>query len=175
MAPSADDVMNQPIMANFDLGLLQAARITSPQQLLFPYTPRTVCDELGLNWWAAIKLYEDGWLSFSPEGTPRLDESQEAELRFVGSLVMAGCDRPMLASLLATLPKPYAYHGTRLYYDWAARNWRLLPDLTSNPEAAFMEWLEALAEKGDIGSLTGILELTHDALARVRAQPQPNH
>jgi hypothetical protein len=72
----------------------------------------------------------------------------------------------MLASLLGSLPKPYAYHGSRLYYDWVARNWRLLPDPQANPEAAFTEWIEVLVEQGDIGSLTGILELTHDALAR---------
>jgi len=158
----------QPMMANLDLSLLQSARVASAQTLLFPNTPRGICDELGLNWWAAIKLYDDGWISFPPEGTPRLDESQEAELRFVGALVLAGCDRPMLASLLGGLPKPYAYQGSRLYYDWPARNWRLLPEPKANPEAAFTEWLDTLVEKGDIGSLSGILELTHDALGRLR-------
>jgi hypothetical protein len=161
------------MMANLDLSLLETARIARPQQLLFPYTPRGVCEELGLNWWAAMKLYDDGWLSFSPEGTARLDEGQEAELRFVGSLVMAGCDRLMLTSLLESLPKPYAYDVHKLYYDWAGKTWRLLPDPKENPEAAFADWLEALVETGDFGSLTGILELTHDALARVRSQPQP--
>jgi hypothetical protein len=160
------------MMANVDLTVLETARVSHPQHLLFPYTPRAVCDELGLNWWAAMKLYDDGWLSFSPEGTARLDESQEAELRFVGSLVMAGCDRLMLASLLGTLPKPYAYSPSRIYYDWTSKTWRLLPDPKANPEASFTEWLEALVDKGDISSLTGILELTHDALARVRSQPQ---
>ena len=159
-------------MAHPDLTALHSARIVSPQQLLFPYTPRGVCDELGLNWWAAIKLYDDGWISFSPEETSRLDESQEAELRFVGALVLAGCDRPMMASLLGGLPKPYAYHANRLYYDWTSRNWRLLPDPKGNPEAVFIEWLDVLVEKTDISSLTGILELTHDALARVRSAPQ---
>jgi hypothetical protein len=160
--------MAQGLTANLDLSALQSARVATAQTLLFPYAPRGLCDELGLNWWAAIKLYDDGWISFPPEGTARLDESQEAELRFVGALVLAGCDRPMLAALLSTLPKPYAYHGSRLYYDWPARNWRLLPDPKPNPEASFTEWLDLLVEKGDIGSLTGILELTHDALARLR-------
>ena len=119
----------------------RAAEVIPTPQLRFPYSPRAICDEIGLNWWAAIKLYEDGWLSFSPENTSRLDERQEAELRFVGSLVLAGCDRSMLAALLATLPKPYAYHGSRLYYDWAARHWRLLPDPRANREAHFADWL----------------------------------
>jgi hypothetical protein len=150
----------------------QMARVSTAQHLLFPATPRAICSELGLNWWAAIKLYEDGWLSFCPEDTARLDEAQEAELRFIGSLVISGCDRPMLTSLLSGLSKPYAYHGKRLFYDWSGRQWRLLPEPHSNPEAIFTEWLDTLAASGDIGSLTGILELTHDALARVRVQPE---
>src|SRR4051812_48723532 len=82
------------------------ARVTAAQQILFPAQPRRMCDELGLNWWAALKLYEDGWLSFSPNNTQRLDESQEAELRFVATLVMGGCDRNMLTVLLCGLQKP---------------------------------------------------------------------
>jgi hypothetical protein len=153
----------------------QAARVIPTQQLHFPYSPRAICDETGLTWPVALKLYEEGWLSFSPEGTPRLDERQEAELRFVGSLVLAGCDYSMLTSLLAGLPKPYAYHSSRLYYDWAARHWRLLPDPRANREAHFADWLDTLVEQQDIGSLTGIVELAHDALSRVRvvsAQPE---
>ncbi len=153
----------------------QAARVMPTQQLHFPYSPRAICDEIGLNWWAALKLHEEGWLSFSPERIARLDERQEAELRFVGSLVLAGCDRAMLATLLSGLPKPYAYHGSRLYYDWAARHWRLLPDPRADREAHFADWLDSLVEKQDIGSLTGIAELAHDALARLRvvsAQPE---
>ena len=148
----------------------QMARVIAAQQLLFPATPRGLCGEMGLNWWAALKLHEDGWLSFCPESTARLDEAQEAELRFVGSLVIAGCDRPMLATLLGTLPKPYAYHAGHLYYDWYGRQWRLLPDPRSEPEAVFAEWLELLVEKADTGSISGILELANDALARVHVE-----
>ena len=140
------------------------------QQLLFPANPRAVCEQMGLNWWAALKLHEDGWLSFSPTNTPRLDEAQEAELRFVGSLVIAGCDRGMLAILLDRLPKPYAYDAARLYYDWFHRHWRLLPDPHAHPEAVFIDWLDNLVKGGDVNSLTGVLELAQDALARVRVE-----
>jgi hypothetical protein len=154
----------------------QMARVAAAQQLLFPTNPRVICDELGLNWWAALKLYEEGWLSYSPEHASRLDEAQEAELRFIGTLVTAGCDRDMLRVLLAGLPKPYAYELKRLYFDWHSRRWRLLPDSRSYPEAAFTDWLELLVQTRDVGSLTGIVELTQDALARVRhSQPPPAH
>jgi hypothetical protein len=148
----------------------QMARVVAPQQLLFANSPRSVCEALGLNWWAALKLYEDGWLSFNPEQTERMDEAQEAELRFVGSLVLAGCDRQMLATLLGGLSKPYAYRSTRLYYDWVARTWRLLPDPSENHEAVFADWIDSLVETGDKGSLAGILELANDALSRVGSQ-----
>jgi hypothetical protein len=148
----------------------ESARVTAAQQLLFPANPRAVCEQMGLNWWAALKLHEDGWLSFSPASTPRLDEAQEAELRFVGSLVIAGCDRGMLAILLDGLPKPYAYDAARLYYDWAARRWCLLPDPHAHPEAIFADWLETLVQSGEVSSLTGILELGQDALSRVRME-----
>lgn len=144
------------------------ARPHSTEQLLLPSMARAVCDEMGLNWWAAIKLHEDGWLTFSPETVTRLDESQEAELRFVGALVTAGCDRKMLAALLGGLPRPYAYHASHLYYDWVARHWRMLPAPDMDSESLFTEWLERLVEKSDVHTLAGIAELTQDALARVR-------
>lgn len=153
----------------------QTARVSAAQQLLLPATPRAICEEIGLNFWAALKLSEEGWLSFSPETTLHIDEAQEAELRFIGSLVTTGCDRNMLARLLAGLLKPYAYDLKRLYYDWDARRWRVLPDPQAHPEAAFTDWLEKLVQAGDIGSLTGIEELARDALARVQtsaAQPE---
>jgi hypothetical protein len=146
----------------------ETARVAAVQQLLFPANPRAVCEQMGLNWWAALKLHEDGWLSFSPADTPRLDEAQEAELRFIGSLVIAGCDRGMLAILLDRLLKPYAYDAARLYFDWSERRWRHLPDPQAHPEAVFADWLDNLSQGGDVNSLTGILELTQDALARVR-------
>ena len=151
------------------------ARVSPAQQLLLPATPQAICEEIGLNFWAALKLFEDGWLSFSPETTLHIDEAQEAELRFVGSLVLAGCDRSMLTRLLVSLPKPYAYDLKRLYYDWGAHRWRALPDPRAHPEAAFTDWLETLVQAGDLGSLRGIGELARDALARVKpssAQPE---
>jgi hypothetical protein len=151
----------------------ELGRVTAAQQLLFPANPRAVCEQMGLNWWGALKLHEDGWLSFSPADTPRLDEAQEAELRFVGSLVIAGCDRGMLAILLDGLPKPYAYDVARLYFDWSARRWRLLPDPQAHPETIFTEWLDSLVIQGEVSSLTGILELGHDALSRLRLETPP--
>src|SRR5207247_7028648 len=97
------------------------ARVSAAQQFLLPESPRAVCAEVGLNWWAALKLHEDGWLSFNPETTPQLDEAKDTELRFVGSLVAAGCDSGLLHQLLDSLSKPYSYRGSRIYYDWSTK------------------------------------------------------
>jgi hypothetical protein len=147
-----------------------SARVPAAQQLLFPSSPRSLCDEMGLAWQAALRLHEEGWLSFSIETTLQLDEAQEAELRFIGALVLAGCDRNMLGLLLAGLPRPYAYALNRLYFDWSSRHWRLLPDPRHNPEATFTDWVELLVQTKDMASLAGIMELAQDALDRVKAQ-----
>jgi hypothetical protein len=63
----------------------QLARVAAAQQLLFPSSPRSLCDELGLVWQAALRLQEEGWFSFSLESTSQLDEAQEAELRFIAA------------------------------------------------------------------------------------------
>ena len=54
--------------------------------------------------------------------------------------------------------------------DWAARQWRLLPDPRAHPEAIFTDWLEKLEQDGDVNSLTGILELGQDSLSRMRVE-----
>lgn len=150
------------------------ARVVGAQQLLFASSPRAICDEIGLNWWAAVKLYDDGWLTFSPDLIARLDEAQEAELRFLGTLVAAGCDRRMLVTLLRGLTRPYSYDLHRLYFDWSVQSWRMLPDSQAHPESCFTDWLESLVQDKDVSTLTGIIELTHDALSKVSggvAQP----
>lgn len=172
--PPGHHPVNPALLFHLEDDSPQIARVAAAQQLLFPSNPRTICDELGLNWWAALKLFEDGFLSFSPEHTLRLDEAQEAELRFIGTLVTAGCERNILRVLLAGLSKPYAYELRRIYFDWYSRRWRLLPDPRSYPESAFTDWLELLVQTGDAGSLTGIVELTEDALARIRPSRQPS-
>jgi hypothetical protein len=141
------------------------------QQLLLASTPRGVCQQIGLEWWAAVKLHEDGFLSFSPETTPGLDEAQEAELTFLGSLVVAGCDRRMLVMLLRGLSKPYAYDLRRIYYDWVARDWRIFPDPHAYPETLFSDWVEMLEGNRDAATLKAVLELTQDALKRALSPP----
>ena len=121
-----------------------------------PRSPQEVCKQLGLNWFTALKLHEEGWLSFDPKSGKELNESQEAELFFVGTLVAAGCDGSVLKQLLSGLQKPYSYRMNRVYYDWMARTWRLLED-DDKLEEKFAEWFEQLIAVSEFGRRKSIL------------------
>lgn len=144
----------------------KGVRVSGGQQLLFPTTPRALCDEIGLNWWAALKLRDDGWISFDPESGCPLDDGMEEELRFVGSLVVAGCDPAMLGRLLRDLERPYRYRGGRIYYVWAERCWRLLPE-RKEAESVCYGWVNQLKEQGDAKNLRALAEAVHDALTEL--------
>ena len=146
---------------------VEGARIHQCQGMLFPRSPREICEVIGLNWLSALKLSAHGWLAFSPESLLQLDERQETELRFVGALVVAGCDDVLLHRLLGDLQKPYCYRPDRVYYDWVAREWRLLPKPLDDAESVFGAWLDALEEDGNLSRLVDIQEQTEGAIKRV--------
>lgn len=137
-------------------------RCDSGQAYLFPISPREVAESIGLDWWAAKKLHDDGWISFDPDTSSICDESSESEFRFVGSLVAAGCDPRMLHRLLAGLEKPYRYNISRSYYDWPARAWKSMPR-----EQEAEVYVEELEDRGDIDGLTRLYELSREALERL--------
>lgn len=149
---------------------LECERVAVGQKLLFPQSARAVCDEIGLNWWAALKLFDDGWLSFDPDSTRELDDADDAELRFVGSLVTAGCTPNLLRSLLGGLSKPYRFKSNRIYFDWAANRWRPLPEPSAPPQTVFNDWLESLVEDQDFVRLSELKEDIDQALSRI---PKP--
>ena len=108
-----------------------------------PLSADALCKKIGLNWMSAIALHEQEWLSFDPKDAEILTPVQEAELSFLGALVVAGCDNSVLRQLLARLPKPYAYRADRIYFDWSNQAWRLLED-TDDLEYKFDEWVQEL-------------------------------
>lgn len=141
------------------------------QGLLWPLKPREVAERIGLDWWAALKLYDDGWLSFNPAKDEITDAETEAEFVFLGSLVAAGCDPPMLKRLLDGLEKPYRYDIGRMYYDWRQRQWQDMPEPAvepevPSPEESFESWLDELVEDRDVATLSGIVDAVGAALDR---------
>ena len=112
-------------------------------------------------------------ISGAPVTVAELDEAQEAELRFVGALVVDGCDDRMLERLLAPLTKPHCYRLSRIYYDWSAQTWRLLPEVLPEPDAetVFANWLESLKNESDTGQLESIKSDVEAALNSLRGAP----
>jgi hypothetical protein len=134
------------------------------QQLsLFPTDLRHLAESIGLDWWAAKKLYDDKWLSFDPEIITIDNSSKEAEFIFLGTLVAAGCDPRMLKRLLETLEKPYCYGLSGMYYDWAQRCWI---DHESPPQDA-AKIVSEFEDDGDAASLEELKELAQEAINRL--------
>lgn len=149
-------------MAAFPQGP-ELARVQSRQVPLFARDLPTICEELELSRREVTRLHKDGYLSFNPSLAGKLDESCEAEVRFLGSLVAAGCSRPMLKALLRDLEKPYCYDIRRVYYDWQGGQWRLLPG-EDDIEGTFFSMLERLDERDARGELNTIREWLEEAL-----------
>jgi hypothetical protein len=138
-------------------------RKTGVQGLLPIMDAREFADEIGLDWWAVLKLRDDGWLSFDPEKVGITDVRMEAEFLFLGSLVAAGCDPRMLGRLLSGLEKPYRHDLSEIYYDWRERTWRPIPR-EREPEEILSEWISDLTAEGDVGTLSELLADVERAL-----------
>ena len=148
---------------------VERTRVQLVQMRLFPTRPREVCRAIKLNWMAALYLRDAGWLSFDPESISELNEGQEAELIFLGSLVVAGCDNAMLEQMLHDLKKPYQYSLERIFYDWRKNQWSVLPSMTSlEPEEFLREWLDELVEQENEKQLQQIEQLVAKALFFLR-------
>lgn len=133
------------------------------QQSLFPTDLRDLAESIGLDWWAAKKLYDDKWLSFDPEINTIDSSRKKAEFVFLGTLAAAGCDPHMLKRLLETLEKPYCYNLSGMYYDWEKRCWED-HDLPSQAAETFVSELE---DDGDVDSLKELKERIQEAINRL--------
>ncbi len=145
---------------------VEKARVNYRQLRLFSLSPRQLCRQIGLNWLAALRLRDAGWLSFDPEAISDLNEAQEAELTFLGSLVATGCDEQMLEQLLEGLKKPYSYRISELYYAWHEKGWRLLPSNTPTLEMV-EEWIEDMVADENLEALTEVYEKIENAISRL--------
>lgn len=132
-----------------------------------PVSPRDLCAQIKLNWLSAVRLFENGWLSFDPSAKVDLNPAEEAELRFLGGLVVGGCEEGMLRHLLAGLIKPYAYRLDRMYYNWETQCWQLSP---SPPEmgAQFEALVEQLVDAGQMASLESLRSIVDRSITDLR-------
>jgi len=144
-------------------------KLFGDQWLLFPKNPRDLAESIGLDWWAAKKLYDDKWLSFDPETELINSSSMESEFIFLGSLVAAGCDPRMLKRLLTALEKPYFYDISKIYYNWPKQRWEYLP---YNGLAAQIvaEVISSLEDNEDFDGLEKLKNEAQEAINRLNAE-----
>ncbi|MCE9615205.1 MAG: hypothetical protein K8T26_13080 [Lentisphaerae bacterium] len=134
-----------------------------------PHSPQALCQLIGLNWVSLMDLQQKGLLSFDPRELSSLSRAQEAEMRFLGRLVVAGCCGNVLSALLSGLKQPYAYNLDRMYYDWTHRQWRLLED-TEHLETHLEEWLDELVAWGDLRVLQQIQKLVDESVTELESR-----
>ena len=67
--------------------------------------------------------YKSGYLSFDPLAYGDLNERQEIEFHFIGSLFKSGLSLISVESLLARLEKPYRYDLQSVYFDFIKNDW----------------------------------------------------
>ena len=152
---------------------VEQSRVHADQLTLFPRKPRDVCQGMGLNWLAAQQLYKLELLSFDPMTVKVLNEGQEAELGFLGSLVIGGCDRGMIEYLIKDLKKPYQYRLDRIFYHWLSQQWQTFPEIEdpeeSNGEDSFSNWVDVLIENEDKEQLLSIKETIEEAIIKIKS------
>jgi len=148
---------------------VEAARIESRQMPIFVRDLRTLAGEMQLDWQRARSLWAAGLLSFDPDAVVAGDETCEAEFVFLGQLAALGLSNDTLGGLVRGLRKPYAYDLRRMYFDWSARGWRLLPD-GEDPEAMFFAMLSRLDVRREAHVLLEIRELADNALDLARGR-----
>jgi hypothetical protein len=152
---------------------VEKARIFAGQLTLFPRKPRDFCQQIGLNWLAVQQLYKWELLSFDPMTVKNLNEGQEAELRFLGSLVIGGCDRGMIEYLIRDLNKPYQYRLDLIFYHWPSQQWQTFPEIEDDDEVdgedAFSDWVDVLIENEDEEQLLSIKKTIEEAIINIRS------
>ncbi len=98
-------------------------RMNAAQMTLFPSRVTDLLAETGVRVVDVDRLYDAGLLSFDPRQSVVLGPTEEVELRFLASLVRAGCDLSMVRALLADLEPPYHYDVGAMGYDFASGRW----------------------------------------------------
>lgn len=140
----------------------------------FARSPREVCAQVGLQWFAALGLAADGYLSFNPDTVASMDEGQDAELWFVGTLAAWANDRGLLDRLLSGLQRPYCYRLDCMWYDWRCGAWKELPETEDRDEPdepdredMLADWLGDLVAAGDTAQLLSMQNQIDGAIRQV--------
>lgn len=141
---------------------------TSPQLLLLHQTAPEVCEEIGFKWSGAKALFAAKLISFNPNTSSALTETQADELRFVGSLMAVCNSTDLLKNILSSLTRPYAYSTAKIYYSWHHREWLQIPEELSLSSEVVSDYFQDLADSGELDELIGHKANVTSAIKKVR-------
>ena len=102
----------------------------------------------GISFHQAMLLSQKGLLSWTPDITLNVTTLQNAELKFLFSLMFkSGIPEDLAKTMLSQLRKPYYYSYDCIYWDFAAARWRYFPQQNQiqqlpNREARFEDFPE---------------------------------
>jgi hypothetical protein len=125
------------------------------QQALFNYTLNDLPPGYKITPSTLSVWFKSGYLSFDPTKKNEFTEIEFQEFRFIATLFKSGISLISIDKLLENLKKPYAYDVTRIYFNWAKREWEYLPD---KPEINVFETVDELIGKKENGILTDLQE-----------------
>ena len=158
-------------MGDPDYTIPNLARGRAQQRLLFPADGDELLRELAVPGNLVEMWIAAGWLSYDPRGKRPLTEAEEAELRFVSSVLRSGMSYGALCEAFAKLDKPYAYNVGNVVWDFGERRWRDIPSEVRARLAALTEddihaYIDQLVREGDVGTLASLLERLQDEMGR---------
>ena len=130
------------------------------QDSLFPYNFNEVLNQLSMSISSISLLYKDGYLSFDPAKKKELNAFEYYELDFVCSLINSCLSLESINYMLSKLDKPYSYEIDKVYYDFKAKEWKLIP---IPEEPSIEELIDEIADEEDYKRLKEIKAKIDDA------------
>jgi hypothetical protein len=157
-----------PISDELPSGFIRPQPITDHQACLFHVSLSEAIAKLGVSPDDLRRWHERGWLSFDEKLSEDLDEFEDPkiyEIQIVRDIARSGLADAQVEVLLATLPKPFAFHPDRLVFSFR-HGWVYVAPPADPPEPSEVievhldEWMAACDED----TLENLRERVNDAL-----------
>ena len=136
------------------------------QRYLFQVSVDEVLANLRISRDEARRWHATGWLSFEVDDHSQLDPPFEWELEFIRSIARSGLNDAQITELLDPLEKPYRYRLESIAYHFE-KGW-VSPPPDADPldvvEETIDNWLESLAEEGEVTKLETLRERISELL-----------
>lgn len=153
---------------------VQSAQVAQPS--LFTDDVPSVLAELRVSVDALERWHRQGWLSFGPARRDPLEPQDVNEVRFVRDVVQSGLSEAHIAYLLDQLPRPLNFNPEEVAYSfslgWVAAAHEPECDTDEIVDVRVQEWLDQLADNGDLARLTELRDRIDGLLLRPATEPE---